>query len=158
MTDLLPAPWPAILFGLAIVAVAGVILYQRLHRLVPRGWTHAGIAPESPLAGFADVALEVLGPLCPGMQWGGTIQWVAAPWPAGYASPQELVAGQVLDFARQAIRLVIPAAPEDIDQTALAHEIDHLRRQSAEEGTDGWVVRANDLIRARLVVTGKRSA
>lgn len=143
MTDLIPTWLAVALFAAAGAGVAAVVIYQRLKRQPrpPAGWTHLGAPPLDVVE-----ALEVLRQLCPGIRWGGTIQWVDTPWRLPYDGA--LAPGQVLDYQQHRIRVL---RLEPVEASALAHEIDHLRRQSSTETLESqaWVARANAAIRER---------
>lgn len=124
----------AALFALVVLAAGAALVWARLSRpRPPLGWTHVGEPPPG-----ADEALDALRTLCPGMRFGGTIEWVTEPWPLPYG--QGLAAGQVLDFARHRIRL--------LGLAWLPHEIGHLYLRSAaeSEALREWTERARAAI------------
>jgi hypothetical protein len=135
-----------IVFSLLSLGVLFLVAWYGQRR-TPRSWTHVGAPPPG-----ADKALRVLHDLCPGMAWGGTIEWVDGPALDG-ASRTNIgtSGGEVLDFDAHRIRLL---RHPDVWETAIAHEMHHLWRYSTtgkrdeleNEAFRRWVNDANSMI------------
>jgi hypothetical protein len=143
---ILPIAFPLVALGLL------ALLPWLAQRRTPRGWTHVGTPPSG-----ADKALGVLHDLCPGMPWGGTIEWVdELPGTAGGRLGDALPSvGEVLDYDSNRIRLVRHA---EVFETALAHQVHHLWQHSTtghhyeleNETFRRWVNDANSMIATEL--------
>ena len=146
LSIILPVAFPVLALGLL------ALLPWFARRRTPRTWTHVGTPPPE-----VEKALGVLHDLCPGMQWGGTIEWVDA-LPGKAKSPPDgtpSALGEVLDYEANRIRIV---RHSEVWETALAHEIHHLwqhattgkRYELENEAFRRWVNDANSMIATEL--------
>lgn len=137
---ILPIAFPLVIYGI------WVLVTWRTQHGVPRSWRQVGSPPPG-----VEQALQVLRDLCPGMPWGGTIEWVAGPVGSAPAAGIAIEGGSILDLRKHRLRL---QRASRVWETALARAIHHLwlhatsgeREAPEDESFRRWVNDANSAI------------